>query len=656
MARTKQPARKSAASPKKPVLPPVVLPNSAAESFKGARLEDAIEPGSTVRLPELLFFPHVRRVLLQIHPDKKLDFTAYLVLEDYLHHIICTITNSVSALSAGAFLSKKAKSALEFCHIVGEHENELCVFDSDQNSYAWEARDIVKRVIPTELAAHDAKPEAERSSRFAAWQQECADSISSEKILPASTITARDIQTAVRLLIKGELSKHAVSEGTKAVTKLACAHGDQASNSQKAGLVFDVDLVGIMMSQRLGRQVATSSATYLAAVLEYMSAELLELSGNACRQDSGCSVITCAHISRAVQNDEELWDWCKDVTFLKDCTLQKKNVFNMEPVPVPDSNADKLDECEFHFVAHEDSAHDEDLQSYLENYKPQAGDFGDLFVGEGSVTATPSDAEANISKRARHQRVLRDNIYGLEARMFRLLAARANVMCISTLLYEELREISRRFLEKIVRKMVTFAEYDRVCVISVEHVVRSLDQEFYGSGRNRQYQQPHIPLSSVGGRFVSKRDTILFSEVFNNEYREAVAVDAEKVQVAREESAAKEAKYDAGEESDPESTLGKMGELQKKSIKLMKEMQRETYPVIPMRPIARVVCEIGQDFRANLQYEPVIFSILGKLLEGHLVGVLRDAGRVAQLEPGKKSFVNVNHLTVARSVRGDRYQ
>jgi len=34
-----------------------------------------------------------------------------------------------------------------------------------------------------------------------------------------STISSREIQTAVRLLLPGELSKHAVSEGTKAVTK-----------------------------------------------------------------------------------------------------------------------------------------------------------------------------------------------------------------------------------------------------------------------------------------------------------------------------------------------------------------------------------------------------------------------------------------------------
>ena len=38
-----------------------------------------------------------------------------------------------------------------------------------------------------------------------------------------STISSREIQTAVRLILPGELAKHAVSEGTKAVTKFTSA-------------------------------------------------------------------------------------------------------------------------------------------------------------------------------------------------------------------------------------------------------------------------------------------------------------------------------------------------------------------------------------------------------------------------------------------------
>ena len=38
-----------------------------------------------------------------------------------------------------------------------------------------------------------------------------------------ATLSSREIQTCVRLMLSGELAKHAVSEGTKAVTKFSSA-------------------------------------------------------------------------------------------------------------------------------------------------------------------------------------------------------------------------------------------------------------------------------------------------------------------------------------------------------------------------------------------------------------------------------------------------
>ena len=38
-----------------------------------------------------------------------------------------------------------------------------------------------------------------------------------------STLSSREVQTAIRLVLPGELAKHAVSDGTKAVTKFSSA-------------------------------------------------------------------------------------------------------------------------------------------------------------------------------------------------------------------------------------------------------------------------------------------------------------------------------------------------------------------------------------------------------------------------------------------------
>ncbi|XP_025231963.1 histone H2B type 2-F-like isoform X2 [Theropithecus gelada] len=50
-----------------------------------------------------------------------------------------------------------------------------------------------------------------------------------------STITSREIQTAVRLLLPGELAKHAVSEGTKAVTKYTSSNPQRLSPTKPGG-------------------------------------------------------------------------------------------------------------------------------------------------------------------------------------------------------------------------------------------------------------------------------------------------------------------------------------------------------------------------------------------------------------------------------------
>merc|ERR1712205_297535 len=50
-------------------------------------------------------------------------------------------------------------------------------------------------------------------------RQDCREAAKLARYNKKPTITSREIQTAVRLILPGELAKHAVSEGTKAVTK-----------------------------------------------------------------------------------------------------------------------------------------------------------------------------------------------------------------------------------------------------------------------------------------------------------------------------------------------------------------------------------------------------------------------------------------------------
>jgi len=78
------------------------------------------------------------------------------------------------------------------------------------------------------------------------------------------------------------------------------------SRSAKAGLQFPVGRVGRFLKKgRYAARVGGGAPVYLAAILEYLTAEVLELAGNAAR-DNKKSRIVPRHVQLAVRNDEEL--------------------------------------------------------------------------------------------------------------------------------------------------------------------------------------------------------------------------------------------------------------------------------------------------------------------------------------------------------------
>ena len=82
--------------------------------------------------------------------------------------------------------------------------------------------------------------------------------------------------------------------------------GKTTSRSAKAGLQFPVGRVArYMRNQRVAARIGAGAPVYLAAVLEYLAAEILELAGNAARDNKKSRIIP-RHVQLAVRNDEEL--------------------------------------------------------------------------------------------------------------------------------------------------------------------------------------------------------------------------------------------------------------------------------------------------------------------------------------------------------------
>lgn len=76
------------------------------------------------------------------------------------------------------------------------------------------------------------------------------------------------------------------------------------SRSAKAGLAFPVGRVHRLLRKgNYAQRVGAGAPVYLAAVLEYLAAEILELAGNAARDNKKTRIIP-RHLQLAIRNDE----------------------------------------------------------------------------------------------------------------------------------------------------------------------------------------------------------------------------------------------------------------------------------------------------------------------------------------------------------------
>ncbi|KAG8916751.1 histone H2A [Tulasnella sp. UAMH 9824] len=79
-----------------------------------------------------------------------------------------------------------------------------------------------------------------------------------------------------------------------------------ASRSAKAGLQFPVGRIHRLLKKgNYAQRIGSGAPVYLAAVLEYLAAEILELAGNAARDNKKARIVP-RHLQLAIKNDEEL--------------------------------------------------------------------------------------------------------------------------------------------------------------------------------------------------------------------------------------------------------------------------------------------------------------------------------------------------------------
>ena len=108
-------------------------------------------------------------------------------------------------------------------------------------------------------------------------------------------------------------------------SKVAAKKG--GSRSKKAGLIFPIGRVGSLLRRgQYARRVGASSAVYLAAVLEYLTAELLELTVKAAAQQKNKSKrLSPRTLTLAVRHDDDLGALLQNVTLSRGGVIPSSN-------------------------------------------------------------------------------------------------------------------------------------------------------------------------------------------------------------------------------------------------------------------------------------------------------------------------------------------
>ena len=269
--------------------------DAVAQSWHGAR--EISRP-----VPRSHWAHAINKVLQQIHPGYSLSEDGMLMMTDLVDwwlHLIVTEAEQV-VLSFDSQLSDMRGGPIPahqiLAHRVLPRDAFLISFEEEEPT--WEVREDAL-LAGINLASFEARPVAEVAE---AYERFCdgdsgmlRPSFCADQDFIADALTSRHIETALRLVLPGELAKHAVSESTKAITRFTS--NSQRTRTARAGLQFPVDVVGSILV--CGRTVAPSAPVYLAATLEYLAAEVLELGGNAAK-DNTASAISVRHIALAV--------------------------------------------------------------------------------------------------------------------------------------------------------------------------------------------------------------------------------------------------------------------------------------------------------------------------------------------------------------------
>ena len=488
----------------------------------------------------------------------------------------------------------------------------------------------------------------------------------------------------MRIVFSGEIAQHAVSNSTKAVTKFRSSSSSDSESkfdpktwSRAAGLQFPVSVIGVYLGRFTGKYVNPDAAVYLAAVLEYISAEILELSGNAA-SDLRMNSITPHHLALTFLGDEELEKMLSDVTYVgKEGSIihldkhflhlgldsRRKAKPDEEEGLVSDiSKFLNLDTevCESGGVDVESICKsygtllEEDPEHFRDNIVPRpkvvrAGtSFGsdDLAPLSKPAEAPPAEKGGSVGLgpggAKRHRRVFRDNIQLIDCLCIAQIMIRAGVPRWHGLVYHELRGIITVWLHDVFRDAIMNMEHCRRRVVSVEDVQMALLQKgtpVMGMGQIQKCLDATVDARSFDNPdcVTTTANRELWIEAAKQEAAALVAVTEEKEDEDKDK-----------EDEDEDEDIGSPSplDLLVKVRRLQNRKAKERVCAFSFNQIMPNVREVSQDYKTDLIFEPAVFKMISVALENHIVKLVSNAARLTTF--AGREFLECKDIQFAR--------
>ncbi len=123
-------------------------------------------------------------------------------------------------------------------------------------------------------------------------------------------ICSEHIRISTLMILNNDLGKYGVSEGKKSVFKFCNYMEEDKTRAKNSNLIFNVRIFEKMFNV----SVTNQACIFLTSVIEYLTAEFLELSGNVCKNEKEYN-ITPYHLQMSCSLDKEMFSLLKRIGF-----------------------------------------------------------------------------------------------------------------------------------------------------------------------------------------------------------------------------------------------------------------------------------------------------------------------------------------------------